>query len=586
MLSAMCGIIGVISKTDKAGLIAYEGLKTLDYRGYDSWGLAVSSKDIKIYKKTGKITSLPRTMLNGSLAIGHTRWATHGKISVRNAHPHVSQNGKIVVVHNGIVENFSELKEFLKKQGFSFATDTDTEVIPHLIEFYLRKGFPIREAVRRALLHIDGNYAILAIAKGSNSIIGARKGLPLIAGISDDAFLLASDLNAIVKHSNKVLFIKDSELVELSSDIKSFEIATGLETKNRLKPLKLNFQSASKGCFEHYMLKEIHEAGVAMRNASIQPKGILEKTASAIKNAKRVFIIGCGTSYHAALLGNYLFNKIAMRYVTPVLASEFSNYLNVVDKKTAIIALSQSGETADVLDAVRAAKNKGAKIISLVNVVGSSLTMMSNITLMMNAGPEIGVASTKNYIAQLSLLYLLANTLVENTEGAKKDIEKESCLVEELIKMNEQKAKSLAKRFRNAKSLFVIGKNENAVTALEGALKIKEVSYIHAEGFPAAELKHGTIALIEKGIPVIVICADNKDEALSSACEVKARGAEVIGISTQNNHVFDHFFKIPQGKLHFIFSVIPLQLLAYYLAIMRKNDPDKPRNLAKSVTVK
>lgn len=582
----MCGIIGVLSKSNNAGLIAYEGLKRLDYRGYDSWGLAINAKDIRVYKKTGRIGTLPKTMACGFAAIGHTRWATHGKISVRNAHPHVSQSRMIVVAHNGIVENFQDLKAFLEKHGFSFATETDTEVIPHLIEFYLKKGLELREAVRRAMLRVDGNYAILAMAKGYRSIIGARKGLPLVAGISDGTFLLASDLMAIAKRSKKVMFIKDSELIELNSGVKVFDIESGKEIKKQMKELKLDFQSADKGNFEHYMLKEIHEAGLAMRNASIQPEGLVEKAALAIKKADRVFIIGCGTSYHAALLGSILFNKIAMRQATAVLASELSNYLSILDKKSVVVALSQSGETADVLDAVRAAKGKGAKIIGLVNVVGSSLTMMSDITLMMNAGPEICVASTKNYLAQLSLLYMLANALAGNAKAAKEDIEKDARLADEVIKINEPKAKRLAAKLKDARSLFVIGKNENAVTALESALKIKEVSYIHAEGFPAAELKHGTIALVEKGVPVVVICSDSKDDCLSSAFEVKSRGATVIGVSTENNTVFDHFFEIPKCKLRFILSVIPMQLLAYYLAVVRKKDPDKPRNLAKSVTVK
>jgi glucosamine--fructose-6-phosphate aminotransferase (isomerizing) len=582
----MCGIIGVICKNSNAGEIAYEGLKRLDYRGYDSWGLAVKNDRMLIYKRTGKITALPKKMFYGSCAIGHTRWATHGKISIRNAHPHVSQNEKIAVVHNGIIENFQELREFLAKKGFSFSTETDTEVIPMLIELYLRKDLCFREAVRKALLHLKGSYAIVAMSELHDSLIGARKGSPLVAGFANGNFLLASDMQAIAPYATKAMFLEDSELIEINREMKVYDIETGKQIKKPIKKIDLKLHSADKRGFEHYMLKEIYEQEQAIRNASLQSPALIERVTKLIKQAERVFIIGCGTSMHAAMLGSYFFASVASIQASTILASEFQNFLNLVNKRTVVIALSQSGETADVLEAVKSARQKGAKIISIVNVVGSSLTRASDATIMMNAGPEICVLATKSYLAQLSVLYLLANSLIKRREQAKKELSEAARLVPAIIKANESKAKKLAERLKNAKSIFVIGKRENAITALEAALKIKEVSYIHAEGFPSAELKHGTIALIEKNVPVIAFASDAGDESITNAIEAKSRGAFIIGVSSERAKCFNYFFAVPKSKLFPILSIIPIQLLAYYLALARNLDPDKPRNLAKSVTVK
>jgi len=582
----MCGIIGVLCKNSNAGKIAYEGLKRLDYRGYDSWGLAVKNDGLLIYKRTGKITKLPKKMFYGSCAIGHTRWATHGKISVRNAHPHISQNGKIAVVHNGVIENFQELRDFLAKKGFSFSTETDTEVIPMLIELYLSRNLCFREAVRKALLHLKGSYAIVAISELHNSLIGARRGSPLVAGFANDAFLLASDMQAIAPYATKAMFLEDSELIEFNRKAKVYDIETGKRINKPVKKIDLKLHSADKRGFEHYMLKEIYEQEQAIKNASLQSNALIEKVTKLIKQAEKVFIIGCGTSMHAAMFGSYFFASIASIQANAILASEFQNFLNLVNKRTVVIALSQSGETADILEAVKSAKEKGASVIGIVNVVGSSLTRLADATIMMNAGPEICVLATKSYLAQLSVLYLLANSLIKKHEQAKKELSEAARLVPTIIKTNESKAKRLAKKLKNAKSIFIIGKRESAVTALEAALKIKEVSYIHAEGFASAELKHGTIALIEKNVPVIAFASDASDESITNAIEAKSRGGFIIGVSSEKAKCFDYFFAIPKSKLFSILSIIPIQLLAYYLALSRNLDPDKPRNLAKSVTVK
>lgn len=582
----MCGIIGVICKNGNAGRIAYEGLKRLDYRGYDSWGLAVKNDSLLVYKRTGKISKLPKKMFSGSCAIGHTRWATHGKISVRNAHPHVSLNERIAVVHNGVIENFQELRKFLAKKGFFFSTETDTEVIPMLIELYLSKNLCFREAVRRALLHLRGSYAVVAMSELHNSLIGARKGSPLVAGFANGNFLLASDMQAIAPYATKAMFLEDLELIEIDSKAKVYNIETGEQVRKHIKKIDLKLHSADKRGFEHYMLKEIYEQDQAIRNASMQSNALIEKVSKLIKGAERVFIIGCGTSMHAAMLGSFFFANIASIQTNAILASEFQSFLNLVNKKTVVIALSQSGETADVLEAVKNAKQRGAKIISIVNVVGSSLTRLADANIMMNAGPEICVLATKSYLAQLSVLYLLANSLIGKGEYAKKELNEAAKLVSAIIKANERKAKRLAEKLKDVKSIFVIGKRENAVTALEAALKIKEVSYIHAEGFPSAELKHGTIALIEKEVPVIAFASDADDESIINAIEAKSRGAFIIGISPERAKCFNYFFHVPKSGLFAILSILPVQLLAYYLAIARNLDPDKPRNLAKSVTVK
>ncbi|MFH1234891.1 MAG: glutamine--fructose-6-phosphate transaminase (isomerizing) [Candidatus Diapherotrites archaeon] len=583
----MCGIIGFKGR-ENAGKAIFEGLKRLEYRGYDSWGIALNSGSLAIFRKPGKIDSLPAGFEGGSLGIGHTRWATHGAVTEKNAHPQVSNNRKIAVVHNGIIENFLELKKFLSSHGFSFSSETDTEVIPNLIQFHLAKGLSFREAVRKTLLQLDGYYAIVAVLEGSGTIIGARNGSPLAAGLGDKEFFIASDIPAFLPHTRKAVFLEDRELVEINDSWKVFGIDSGQEIRKKVQRIHWGIEQVKKGNFEHFMLKEISEQPEAIEKAAMQDRARLKKIAGIIKKADDVFFVGCGTSYHACISAEYAFSEIAGKRVKAVLASEFARHTRFLSKKSVVVAVSQSGETIDLLETVRAAKEKKAKIISIVNVVGSSLPRMSNETIMMNSGPEICVLSTKSYTAQLAIIFLLAFSLSGRASEGRCIIGKAAEQAAEAIRKSLPAAKKLAKKLSKKQDIFLIGRGNAFPSALEGALKIKEVSYIHAEGFAGAELKHGTIALIEKGVPVIVFMArESEKQTASNAMEVKARGAFLIGVGEKKSEIFDEFFEMPEcGEAEPILRIIPVQLLAYYLALERSLDPDKPRNLAKSVTVK
>lgn len=583
----MCGIVGFKGKKN-AGKTVFNALKRLEYRGYDSWGLALNETDLDVYRKTGKIDSLPKEFENSSIGIGHTRWATHGCVSIPNAHPHLSHNRKIAVVHNGIIENFLGLRDFLSKKGYSFNSQTDSEVIPNLIQFYSEKGNKFREAVRKSLLKLDGNYAIVAIKKGSQKMIGARKGSPLVAGVKEEEFFLASDIPAFLPFTKKVMFLNDRELVEINSSLEVFNVNSGERVSKKIERVKWNAEQVKKGSFPHFMLKEIHEQPTALNRAIMQSPKLLKRVTEMVKKAKDVFFIGCGTSYHACLSAEHAFAQIADKKTRAVLGSEFESYEQFLSENSVVVAVSQSGETADLLEAVELARKKNAQIVSVVNVMGSSLTRLSDETIMMNAGPEICVLSTKSYTSQLAVLLLLAFALTEKTKEGKKLIKKTAQRIESTIKKINPKTKELASNLKNAKNIFLIGKNTAFPTAREAALKIKEVSYIHAEGFAGAELKHGTIALIEENTPVIAfLTAGTEKRILSNAMEVKARGAHLIGVGTGEKEVFDEFLRVPSnGVADPLLLIIPIQLLAYYLAVERGLDPDKPRNLAKSVTVK
>ncbi|MEM0360029.1 MAG: glutamine--fructose-6-phosphate transaminase (isomerizing) [Candidatus Diapherotrites archaeon] len=584
----MCGIIGFKGK-NSAGRIVFEGLKRLEYRGYDSWGIAINDSSLKIFKKPGKIDFLPKGFEDGSLAIGHTRWATHGRISEKNAHPHLSSNGRIAVVHNGIIENFFELKKFLASKGYSFNSETDTEVIPHLIQFHLGKGLAFREAVRASLSMLDGYYAIVAVMEGCQELIGARNGSPLVAGIGwQGEFFLASDVPAFLPMTKKVVFLEDKELVEISDSLKVFSIDSGKKLNKKPKNIEWNVEQAKKGDFEHFMLKEICEQPETIARTAMQSQKKFKKVATLISKADSVFFLGCGSSYHACLAAEYAFSEIAGKSVKAVLASEFSRHAPLISKKSVVVAVSQSGETIDLLEAVRLAKQKNAKTISIVNVVGSSLTRLCNENLLMNSGPEICVLSTKSYTAQLAIILLLAFSLKGNFIAGKRFIESIAEKAACTISKNTAKAKEIAKKIAKRQSVFVIGRGNAFPSALEAALKIKEVSYVHAEGFAGGELKHGPIALIEEGVPVIVfVTPESERQILSNAMEVKARGAFLIGVGEKKNEVFDEFFEVQEdGKEGLLLRIIPIQLLAYHMALERRLDPDKPRNLAKSVTVK
>lgn len=587
----MCGIIGYMGH-DRGPLIIERGLKSLEYRGYDSWGIAFPEKDkIKVIKRVGKLQGKDFESLKdlkANICIGHSRWATHGSVNETNAHPHLSNNGQIAVAHNGIIENFQDLKYFLQREGYIFKSDTDTEVIPVLIEYYMQSQI-FEEATKSALERLHGSYAVVVINVKENKLIGARKNSPLVLGIGDNEFYLASDVPAFLENTNKVVFLEDNEFVTINDN--NFHIIN-LETKEEVIPeikiIEWNLEQAKLGDFDHFMIKEINEQKFTIKRAVEQDPHLIKQVTDMINNAYGVFLVGCGTSYHACVSASYLFSTIAKKHVNVVLASEFRNYEHFLTPKTLIIAVSQSGETADLLDAVKFSRKHHCNIISITNVVGSTLTRISDLTILMNAGPEICVLSTKSYTSELAILMLLAYSCADKLKEGKELIEKVSKSIDSLIYENVDQFKKLIPKMKDSNNIFLIGRGLAYPSALEGALKIKEVSYIHAEGFAGGELKHGTIALIEDGVPVIVLCTNETRELIiSNAMEVKARGAYTIGVGSINNEAFDFFVKVPDfGNANPIIMIIPIQILAYYLALSKECDPDKPRNLAKSVTVK
>ncbi len=588
----MCGIIGYIGNR-QAGEIVYQGLRKLEYRGYDSAGIAsIANGFLHIKKDVGKIDEIEKKIsisnVPGTIAIGHSRWATHGGVTKANAHPHTCCKGEIIVAHNGIVENFQELREELK--GHVFSSQTDTEVIPHLIE---EENLPLEEAVPRALKKVKGSYALLVIStKEPDKIIAARNESPLIIGVGKNEFFAASDTMPFLGQASKAVYLDDGEIAVLKKDKAEYYSLKTME-KIHKKPaaITLSEEMASKGQNEHFMIKEILEQPTTIRNALAQDGKKLEAFAKELLQAKNLKIVACGTSRHAGLIGRFLFNKLANKTSDVYIASEFSYFADSSGKDTVILAISQSGETADVLDGLRKAKAKGAKILSIVNVVGSTIDRMSDYSLYLNCGPEIGVASTKAFANQLAIFYLLAYAMAGKTNEGTNQIRQAAALVEESIAKNKEKMHSLAESLKGLEHAYFLARGVNFPIATEGALKLKEISYIHAEGMPAGELKHGTLALIEKGTPVILVNPNDytHSDSLSNGLETKARGAFLIGVSNKNNSLYDYFIEIPsvENELFYpLLAIIPLQLLAYYTAVAKGLDPDKPRNLAKSVTVK
>jgi glutamine---fructose-6-phosphate transaminase (isomerizing) len=587
----MCGIVGAITKDNSAFDSVFEGLKVLEYRGYDSFGFGFS-KNGKIFveKKVGRIGDAKKVFSDSNVCIGHTRWATHGKVTESNAHPHVSNNKKIAAVHNGIIENYAELKESLVYAGFKFYSETDSEIIPNLIEFYMESGQKdFVTATITALERIEGSYSVVLMHSEFDGLLGARNGSPLVLGIGENDFFLASDIPAFLKHTKKAVYLNDLEMAVIGNGVwKVFDLAKNVESKKTVSEINWSFEQAQKGEFSHFMLKEIFEQPRTIPAAAKQEKEKILNAVKMIKDAKGIFFVGCGTSFHSCVSGAYFFSDAAGKHVNTCIASEFENLVSFLNNQSLVVAVSQSGETADVIDAVKAAKEKGAKTVAIVNVMGSTLTRLCDETLLMNTGPEICVLSTKTYTAQLSVLYLLAMGAAGKLEDAKKHIEETAVQVKTIIEANNEKAKVLAKKIAKKNNIFLIGRGHAYPSTLEGALKIKEVSYIHAEGFAGGELKHGTIALIEELTPVIVLSTENTCKKIfSNAQEVKARGAYLIGVGSGEMKEFDFSFEVPNaGYLDSINLIIPIQLLSYYLAIERGCDPDKPKNLAKAVTVR
>lgn len=592
----MCGIIGYIGK-EQAHPIIINGLKRIEYRGYDSFGLTIlSNPSLQVQKFVGDIgthANLIQT-LKGNIGIGHTRWATHGSVTEENAHPHISNNKKIAVVHNGIVENYVELREFLKKKGFTFKSETDTEVIPNLIEYYMHQNKSInqnnfKDATRNALRMLEGNFAIASVHLNFSEIIGAKNGSPLVVGKKNNDFFLASDVPAFLSSTNEVCYLDDDEMVVINKDAKFFNLKND-EVNKKFKKINWSIDEAEKGSYAHFMIKEIFEQRETIKRAINQDEKKILEMAKLIKEAFGVFFVACGTAAYASQVGAYLFSKISKKHVNAVVGSEFPYYKDFLTSKTLIVAVSQSGETADTITAVKVAKEKGAKVLSLVNVIDSTLMRLADYSFLTNSGPEIGVASTKATTSQIALLTLLAFACDGGIEKGKKVLD--NCIKKSLKLFDADfvnDIEKLANKIFKFNDIYVIGRGTNYPIALEAAHKIKEISYIHAEGMAGGELKHGTIALIDKGTPCIAIISEDetKNDMISNANEIKARGGFIIGISPKNHETFDYHIKVPDsGDASPISNLIPAQLLAYFLAIKRGCNPDKPRNLAKSVTVK
>ena len=587
----MCGIIGYIGNKKAAPLIL-EGLKKLEYRGYDSAGIATMDPVIKIQKDVGKIGKIEFDLesLRGNVGIGHTRWATHGKVTKNNTHPHLSNNNKIAVVHNGIIENYQELRMFLESKGFVFKTETDTEVIPNLIEFHMRNNDNnFLDAVKKSIKMLDGSYALVIMCEGEKNIIAVRKDSPLVVGVGEDEFFVASDVPAFLDYTKNVIYLYEDDLAILNNGVKVFNVKDDKFVKRPIHDIDWDIEQAKKGNFDHFMLKEITEQADTIQKTIVNNVESIKKVADAIKKARGIYFVGCGSSYHACLSASYKFSSLAKKHVNVALASEFSNYKDFLIPESLVIAVSQSGETADVLEAVKAAKEKKAKVVSIVNVTGSSLTRESDELLMMNSGPEICVLSTKTYTSQLVLLTLLAYAIADRYDEGKRKLQDLINYIYHLTSANARNyIKTLSDKIKKAEHIYVIGRGLQYPTSLEAALKIKEVSYIHTEGFAGGELKHGAIALIEKGTPCIVFTSkDTEKETISNAAELKARGAFIIGIGPNNNSLFDFFIKVVESEeANSICQIIPIQILSYQLALLKGLDPDRPRNLAKSVTVK
>lgn len=598
----MCGIFGYVGHKTNAANIVLEGLKLLEYRGYDSWGVAERIKNsesrIKNYflvdKHVGKIGNAKLnsefSTLNSGLAIGHTRWATHGGVTVANAHPHLDCKKQIAVVHNGIVENFEEIKDDLIKKGHKFISETDTEVIPHLIEENLKhEGFA--SSVRDAFNGLKGLSAVVVAYAPSKEIVAAKTGSPLVVGVGNDELFIASDASAIIKHTKEVIFLEDNQMIILGDSLKLIKLPEGKEIKPNFHILDWKFEETEKGKYKHFLLKEIQEQPRVIANIALNYSAQLNNLAKLIKHAFGTFMLGCGTASYSALAGTYLFSRIAKKHVNFSIGSEFNYLEDYLTDKSLVIPISQSGETIDVVDPVANAKKKGSKIAAIVNVLGSTLYRQADFKILLGAGQEKAVVGTKSFVAMVSVLLLTAYVLAKKESQGKSLLLKAADSVKDIL--NDEFAeniKKVANDLNNKEHIYIIGRGLSYATALEATLKIKETSYIHAEGFAGGELKHGVIALIEKGTPCIVFAPNDEtyDDIISNAQEIKARGGFIIGIGPKANKVFDRFLETEDvGDATIIPQVVISQLLAYHLALKRGiKDPDKPRNLAKSVTVK
>jgi glucosamine--fructose-6-phosphate aminotransferase (isomerizing) len=590
----MCGIFGYIGKRSDAKDIVFSGLKDLEYRGYDSWGVAVVSNDnnlITVKKRIDKIGDANVDDLpNSSLSIGHTRWATHGGVTEANAHPHLDCSGSIAVIHNGIFENYENIKNNLLKNGHKFVSETDTEVIPHMIED-LVKVKPFSEAFRLTFNKMEGLNAVIAINSGKREIVAARNGSPLVIGFGKGENYLASDASALIPYTKNVYFLEDYDMAILSENtVKVVDVKTGKAKKIKIQKINWDISQGEKGKFRYFMLKEIYEQPKMLKEIALNTDKNVEKIARIIKTSRGSYLVGCGSANYAAIAGTYLFSKVAKRHINSAIGSEFGYHLDFLNKDSAVIAISQSGETIDILESIKKAKDRGAKIISLCNVLGSSLYRMSDEKVLIGAGPEKAVASTKALTGMIAQLILISYALDGGIKEGQTVLGKAATSVMGVLTTASiNNIKNLVKKINDKKNIYVIGRGLSYPAALETAMKIKEISYIHAEGLAAGELKHGPLALIQKGTPCIVFLPDDETYGanLAAAMEMKARGGFVVGISFKSHEVFDYFIPVKDAGVGTIIpNIVVAQLLAYYLTILKSFDPDKPRNLAKSVTVK
>lgn len=587
----MCGIFGYIGNRQVAADSVIGGLKILEYRGYDSWGIAVKKDDkITFEKHVGKIGTAKTILPKSNLGIGHTRWATHGGVTTENAHPHVDCNERIAVVHNGIVENYKPLKEALIKRGHKFLSVTDTEVIAHLLEEAL-KTQSLSKAVYSVFKKLHGLSAIVVIDQQTQTLVAAKNGSPLVVGIGEKEYFVASDMAAILPHTKKMIFLEDHMMVTLTDKMEIVSLKTGEKENPAIQDIKWKQELSTLGTYKHFMVKEIAEQPVVIEHLANESLSDIKKLSDVVKNARGTFFIAAGTAYNACLSGIYLFSKVAKIHVNSSIASEFNYIEDFLKKKSLVMAFSQSGETIDVVEPLGRAKKKGATIAAVTNVIGSTIYRMSDHKLLLGAGPEKAVASTKAYMAKLTVLLLLAYSLDNKTEKILPYIHKAALEIKNMLKpefVND--IKKLAKKLKDTQTMFIIGRGMSYPSALEAALKIKEVTYIHTEGLAGGELKHGTIALIQKGTPCIVFAPmdETYEAVISNAIEIRSRGAYIIGISPKKSEAFDYWIKIQDLKDATILTqIVPVQLLSYYIALAKgMTDPDKPRNLAKSVTVK
>lgn len=586
----MCSIIGYLGLNQAAPIIV-KGLKRMEYRGYDSVGVATfSNNHILVRKGVGKVIEVNKAVrldeLSGTVGIGHTRWATHGMVTDTNAHPHPSSTGEIAIVHNGIIENHEELKRELEQKGYAFKSQTDSEVIANLLQYHHDETGDIKQSMTHTVSDLKGSYAFVAVFE-DGTLAAARFHEPLIIGIGKEGYFISSDVLGFVEHTDEVIYLDNREFVIINTTgIQIFDFNIN-PVRHQITKVSKEFADVYKGEYAHFTLKEISEQPTTILNAGNNTKLELDLATDLIRHAKTLYITGSGTSYNAALVAKFLFSKYAKIKIEPIISSEVYFSHDVFEQQSILIALSQSGESADLLEAVNIAKKTGTEIISIVNIMTSSLVHLSSVSIGLGCGPEIGVAATKSFTAQLAILYKIADKICNGNTGI--DFSKASEAIKKVLS-DDSKIKEIAKKIKDVSDIYILGRGIHYPIASEASLKLKELTYIHAEGLPGGELKHGPLALMDSNTYVIMINPSDPtySDTLTSAREIKARGAKVIGVSDKPSDVYDYWIEIPQidESMYPLVEIVPIQLLAYYAAVEKDTDPDYPRNLAKSVTVK